>query len=178
MLDADFNIGMATADGYLCFGAVSSLNTNQFIIGDAFRKFRILLSSLSKFDRILFSTTAVKNVYSAFQFSPPSVGFAQLANPQQLKNGYVPSGSGITVGGGGNIVVGPGAAAAASASAAAAAAAAALATPSAAVLKPVATLSATAAVPQNPGTYNFLLLPSEEDDLCANECFSNYFSSN
>lgn len=174
MLDADFNIGMATADGYLCFGAVSALNTNQFIIGDAFRK--IISRPSIRFFSLLINTPSsnlVKNVYSAFQFTPPSVGFAQLANPGQLKSGYVPLGTGITVGGGGNIIVGPGApgAAASASAAAAAAAAAALATPSAAVIKPVASLSATAAVPQTPGTLTpsfllFCFFYSTETTLC------------
>lgn len=86
MNDADFNIGYATEDGVMCYGAIGYISTPtgaqpQYIFGDAF----------------------LKNVYSVFRFSPAAVGFAIPANPGNvLQSGYVPTGNGTTVQQGGN----------------------------------------------------------------------------
>lgn len=78
----DFNLGYATSDGRLCYGAVAYFQgaDSLWIFGDVF----------------------LKNVYSVFQFNPSSIGFATLANSAALRNGFVPTGNGITVGQGGN----------------------------------------------------------------------------
>lgn len=86
MNDADFNIGYATEDGVMCYGAIGYIaltagSAPQYIFGDAF----------------------LKNVYSVFRFTPAAVGFATPANPGNvLQSGYVPTGNGTTVQQGGN----------------------------------------------------------------------------
>lgn len=57
---------------------------------------------LTDFSFRLSFSFAVKNVYSIFQFSPPAIGFATLANPAQLLNGIIPTSNATSIADGGN----------------------------------------------------------------------------
>lgn len=82
MPDSDFNIGTFSFTKNLCYGAISSIQSDIYIVGAAF----------------------LKNYYAAFRFSPLSVGFAPLLNPETLKSGSIPTGNGTTIAQGGNVV--------------------------------------------------------------------------
>lgn len=75
--NADFNIGQYTSNSAMCAGALFGMDMQgnspiSWIVGASF----------------------LKNVYSAFRYNPPAVGFAQLANSaQSVSNGTVATSS-------------------------------------------------------------------------------------
>jgi hypothetical protein len=82
MESSDFNNGATDNTSSLCIGAVfvlsSSHGTGRWIFGDAFRtSSRSLLSG--SLPNSSFLCPAVKNVYSAYRFSPAAVGFAPIS---------------------------------------------------------------------------------------------------
>ncbi|KAI5116824.1 hypothetical protein M0805_006236 [Coniferiporia weirii] len=84
--DADFNLGAIDSQGTQCLGGIFDLDagtngaagaasgTPSWVIGDTF----------------------LKNVYSVFRFSPPSVGFAQLSDAAGGSEGTSPTSSSET----------------------------------------------------------------------------------
>jgi len=85
--DADFNLGRYSSDTTMCTGAafiqaLPSSSPVQWILGD----------------------TALKNVYSVYRYSPPAVGFANLASDGATTSGVsttIPVGSSLAVATGG-----------------------------------------------------------------------------
>lgn len=85
--DRDFNNGATDTSGQHCVGGVFILSDahgkGRWIFGDAFRTSKCSFFSL----RLQLTQTypsTVKNVYSAFRFEPPAVGFAPITTADSV----------------------------------------------------------------------------------------------